>query len=180
MTVHLEINTEEPRWGDLTPLARAAIDATLAHLGHDPACFEVSVLACDDARMKGLNAGFRGKDAPTNVLSWPAWDLSPEAPGGTPDDPETGTPEDPEPLGDIALGFETCGREAKEQGKALVDHVTHLVVHSTLHLLGFDHESDADAHLMEKTEVAILAQMGIADPYADDESGPASAAAGLD
>lgn len=180
MTVQLEINAEDARWGDLDPLARAAIDATLAHLGHDPACFEVSLLACDDARIQGLNAGFRAKDKATNVLSWPAWDLSAETPGGAPEDPETGTPEDPEALGDIALAYETCAREAAEQGKLFADHVTHLIVHSTLHLLGYDHESEADAVLMEKTEVAVLAQMGIGDPYADDESGLASNVAGPD
>ena len=170
MSVQLEINDEEPRWGDLDPLARSAIEATLVHLGHDPACFEVSLLACDDARIRTLNAEFRDKDKPTNVLSWPAWDLSPETEGGQPEDPETGTPDAPEPLGDMALAYETCAREAQEQGKSLHDHVTHLVVHSTLHLLGFDHETEADAELMEKTEVAILAQMGISDPYADDDS----------
>ncbi|MCA2011334.1 rRNA maturation RNase YbeY [Cereibacter sphaeroides] len=176
MSVQLDINDEEPRWGELDPLARSAIDATLVHLGHDPACFEVSVLACDDARIKVLNAEFRAKDKPTNVLSWPSWDLSPEDDGALPEEPETGTAEDPEPLGDMALAYETCAREAEEQGKSLHDHVTHLVVHSTLHLLGYDHETDADAALMEKTEVAILATMGIADPYADDASG----VAGLD
>ena len=168
MSVSLDINDEEPRWGDLDPLARSALDATLAHLGYDPACFEVSLLACNDARIQALNGQFRAKDKPTNVLSWPAWDLSPETPGGAPDAPETGTPDDPEPLGDIALAYETCAREAEEQGKRFADHVSHLIVHSTLHLLGFDHETDEDALLMEKTEVLVLAQMGIADPYADD------------
>lgn len=180
MSVSLDINAEEPRWGDLDPLARAAIDATLAHLGHDAACFEVSLLACDDARIQGLNAGFRDKDKPTNVLSWPAWDLSAETAGGMPDAPETGTAEEPEALGDIALAYETCQREAAEQGKPFGDHVTHLIVHSVLHLLGYDHETDADAALMEKTEIAILATMGIADPYAGDESDPATDVAGED
>ncbi|WP_417628131.1 rRNA maturation RNase YbeY [Pararhodobacter aggregans] len=180
MSVTLDINAEEPRWGDLDPLARAAIDATLAHLGHDPACFEVSLLACDDARIKGLNAGFRDKDKATNVLSWPAWDLSAQTPGALPEEPETGTPDEPEALGDIALAYETCLREAGEQGKPFADHVTHLIVHSVLHLLGYDHETDEDAALMEKTEVAILATMGIADPYAGDESEPVAPATGAD
>jgi metalloprotein, YbeY/UPF0054 family len=178
MSVTLDINAEEPRWGDLDPLARSAIEATLAHLGHDPACFEVSLLACDDTRIKALNAGFRDKDKPTNVLSWPSWDLSPETPGGLPEEPETGTPEDPEPLGDIALAYETCAREAVEQGKTLSDHTTHLVVHSVLHLLGYDHETDEDAALMEKTEVAILARLGIGDPYAEDDSEPVTPVTG--
>lgn len=180
MGVALDINDEEPRWGDLSPLARPAIEAALRHLGHEPALFEVSVLACDDARIRTLNAGFRGKDKPTNVLSWPAWDLSPEAPGALPEPPEAGTPDDPEPLGDIALAYETCAREADEQGKTLDAHVTHLLVHSTLHLLGYDHETEEDAQLMEKTEIAVLAQLGIADPYAEDESGVAAGVARVD
>ncbi len=180
MSVTLDINDEDPRWGDLEPLARRAIDAVLAQLGHDPGCFEVSLLACDDARIRALNAQFRGKDAPTNVLSWPAWDLSPETPGGTPDAPETGTPDDPEALGDIALSHDTCLREATEQGKRFDHHVTHLIVHSTLHLLGFDHETDEDAVLMEKTEIEVLAQMGVADPYDDDGAGLPAGVAGVD
>lgn len=165
LTLSLDINTEDARWGDLDPLARRAISAALVHLGHDPACFEVSLLACDDTRIAGLNAEFRGKPAPTNVLSWPTWDLSPDTPGALPEPPETGTPEAPEPLGDIALAFDTCEREAAEQGKALADHTVHLLVHSTLHLLGYDHQTDPDAECMEATETAILAGLGIADPY---------------
>ena len=180
MSVSLDINDEDPRWGDLTPLARRAIDATLAHLGHDPACFDVSLLACDDARIAALNAEFRAKPAPTNVLSWPTWDLSPDTPGGAPDDPETGTPDDPEALGDIALAYDTCSREAAEQGKTLADHTTHLIVHSTLHLLGYDHVTDPDAERMEKTEVAILAMLGIDDPYAGDETGAPTGVTALD
>lgn len=178
----VEVIYEDERWTalDLEALASRAGAAALTHLGHDPGGFEISLLACDDARIRGLNAGFRGKDKATNVLSWPAWDLSAEEPGGLPEPPETGTPEDPEALGDIALAYETCAAEAREQGKALADHLTHLVVHSTLHLLGYDHETDADAGLMEKTEVAILAQLGIADPYAADESGLATGVAGTD
>ena len=92
-----------------------------------------------------------------------------------PDAPETGTAEDPEALGDIALAYDTCRREAEAQGKTFADHVTHLIVHSTLHLLGYDHLSDEDAALMEKTEVAVLAHLGIADPYADDADVPEGA-----
>lgn len=161
-----ELNTEDTRWGDLAPLIDRATAAALSHLGHDPALFDVSVLACDDMRIRALNAQFRGKDRPTNVLSWPAWDLSPEAPGALPEPPEPGTRDDPEALGDMALAFDTCQREAVEQGKSLDDHVTHLIVHSLLHLLGYDHEDDADALRMEETEAAILATLGIRDPYA--------------
>lgn len=178
----IEIAFKEPRWdaAGLEPLAQRACDVALRHLGHDPEGVEVSVLACDDARIRVLNAEFRGKDAPTNVLSWPAWDLSAETPGALPEPPETGTPDAPEGLGDMALAYETCAREAEEQGKRFDDHVTHLVVHSLLHLLGYDHENDADAALMEETEVAILAQLGIADPYAPDETGQPQGVAGVD
>lgn len=162
----VEVNTEDARWGALAPLAERAAAAVLGYLGHDPVLHDISVLACDDARIRTLNAQFRGKDRATNVLSWPAWDLAADAPGALPGLPEPGTPDDPEALGDLALAFETCQREAAEQGKAMDDHVTHLLVHSVLHLLGYDHVHDADALLMEETETRILATMGIADPYA--------------
>jgi len=162
----VELNPEDVRWGDLAPLVRRAVGAALRHLGHDPALYEISVLACDDARIRALNAQFRGKDRPTNVLSWPEWDLSPDEPGALPQPPEPGTADDPEPLGDLAFAYETCQREADAQGKKVEDHVTHLIVHSVLHLLGYDHDHDADALLMEETETKILATLGIADPYA--------------
>ncbi len=171
----VEINAEDPRWGDLSYLAEAAMTAVLRRLGHDPAAFEVSVLACDDARIRALNAGFRGQDRPTNVLSWPTEDLSAAAEGAAPAPPEPGTAEDPAGLGDIALAYETCAREAAEQGKPLPDHATHLIVHSVLHLLGYDHMRPGDALLMEETEIAILADMGIANPY-EALDGPVDAA----
>lgn len=172
MSVSLELNIEDDRWGDLEGLARRAINAALEHLGHVPALFEVSVLACDDSRIATLNSAFRGKPTPTNVLSWPTWDLSPDTPGTLPEPPEAGTEDDPEPLGDIALAYDTCAREAREQGKTLADHATHLIIHSTLHLLGYDHQTEDDAVLMEKTETAVLAQLGIADPYAENDAPP--------
>jgi probable rRNA maturation factor len=163
----IEINIEDPRWDalDLDGLTRTAARAVLGHLGHDPACFEISVLACDDARIRGLNGQFRDKDAPTNVLSWPSWDLGAETDGRAPDAPETGTPDAPEPLGDIALAFDTCAREAEAAGKPLADHVLHLLIHSVLHLLGYDHLRDADAALMEGIEITLLAKLGHANPY---------------
>jgi len=161
----VEVNVEAAQWGDPAAMIESAVGATLRHLGHDPAAFEVSVLACDDARIRTLNAQFRGQDRPTNVLSWPAEDLSAETAGGLPGPPAPGTADDPSELGDIALAHETCAREAAEQGKRLPDHAAHLVVHSVLHLLGYDHEHSEDGHLMEKTETAILAQMGITNPY---------------
>lgn len=163
---HVDVIVEDDAWGDPSAVIEGAVSATLRHLGLHPAGFEVSVLACDDARIAALNAEFRGKPAPTNVLSWPAVDLRPETPGAVPEPPEPGTPGDPEALGDIALARETCAREAAEQGKPLEHHLAHLTVHSVLHLLGYDHETEADALLMERTETAILAGMAIPDPYA--------------
>lgn len=167
MQMLVETVIEDDRWEGfgLATLAESAARAALAHLGHPAAVLEISLLGCDDARIAVLNQEFRGKAKPTNVLSWPAWDLSPEMPGGLPEDPETGTAEDPEHLGDIAIAWETCAREAEEQDKPLRDHVTHLIVHGCLHLLGYDHETEADAALMEGHEVAILASLGLSDPY---------------
>jgi len=157
---------EDERWEPfgLAPLAERAAAATLAHLGLDPHEFEISLLGCDDARIATLNADFRGKPAPTNVLSWPSDERGAEAEGGMPDLPE-GDADMPEELGDIAIAWETCEREAAEAGKPMAEHVTHLVVHAVLHLLGYDHVRDGDASLMEGTEIAILAGLGLANPY---------------
>lgn len=149
----------------LHALAERAARATLSHVDLPAAEYEIALLACDDARIAALNAQFRGKPTATNVLSWPAWDLSAETDGGTPDEPPEGGADDPESLGNIALAFQTCAREAKEQSKPFSAHVTHLVIHSVLHLLGYDHMRDKDAALMEETEIAILARMGLPNPY---------------
>jgi len=163
----VDIVIEDDRWEEfgLEPLADRAVRAALAELGIGPEGVQVVVMGCDDARIAALNADFRGKPKPTNVLSWPAEDLSPDSPGGAPLAPEVGEAEDPEPLGDIALAWETCAREAVEQDKPMADHVTHLVVHGLLHCLGYDHVDDADAAVMEGLEVRILASLGLSDPY---------------
>ncbi|MFN4288331.1 MAG: rRNA maturation RNase YbeY [Brevundimonas sp.] len=109
---------------------------------------EVAVLLTSDEAMRVLNRDLRGRDRPTNVLSFPAH--------------ESAAPH----LGDIALGLGTCEREALEQGKSLEAHLAHLVVHGTLHLLGHDHETDDEAEAMEALERTILAGMGVSDPYA--------------
>ena len=155
---------EDDRWAavDLPALALRAVTATLGRLGLDASAFEVVIMAGSDARIAVLNAQFRGKPAPTNVLSWPARDLGPAQ---RPALPDPGTPEDPEALGDIALAWETCVREASDAGRPLADHLSHLIVHATLHLLGYDHGCDRDATVMESLEVAILAQLGLPDPY---------------
>jgi probable rRNA maturation factor len=133
--------------------------------GWSPSSSPCQILACDDARIAGLNADFRGKPVPTNVLSWPSEDRAAAAPGEMPHLPPPNPVGPPLELGDIALAFETCAREAAEAAPRRDDHVTHLVVHGLLHLLGFDHETDADAELMEGLETRILARLGVPDPY---------------
>lgn len=158
---------EDARWEafGLDPLAQRAAAATLGTLGMPAQGYAICVMGCDDARIATLNADFRGKPQPTNVLSWPSDDRAPDAPGAMPDLPAPGDADDPEELGDIAIAWETCLREAAEQGKPHADHVAHLVVHGILHLLGFDHIDDEDAARMEGIETRILASMGVPDPY---------------
>lgn len=165
----LDVVEEDGRWAalDLGLLSCRAISGTLVHLGLDPDLAEVTVMGCDDARIADLNADFRGKPAPTNVLSWPAAERAAARAG---DNPLPVVPyfDGALELGDIAISFDTCTAEAQAAGTSVVDHVTHLIVHGTLHLLGYDHERDADATLMERLEVEILGKMGINDPYRND------------
>ncbi len=151
---------EDPRWEEagIPAVAERAARAALAGAGRDPDLHEVGLLLCDDAKMAELNAGFRGKAAPTNVLSWPAFSGEVPVPPGEPG-------EGPLFLGDIALGFETCLREADAAGIPLADHAAHLMVHGVLHLLGHDHAGDAEAEAMEAIETKVLASMGVANPY---------------
>lgn len=121
----------------------------------------VCIALSSDEAVRDLNRTWRAKDSPTNVLSFPA----PPVPAGrlaVADDPHRG----PTFLGDIVLAAETISREAREMGISAQQHLQHLVVHGLLHLLGFDHEQDAEAAAMEALETAILATIGIADPYA--------------
>ena len=158
---------EDPRWEavGLTALANRAAAAAFAALRLPEAGFTLCVMGCDDARISELNGAFRKKGAATNVLSFPSENRTADAPGLTPDLPEAGDADDPESLGDIAISYDTCLRETIEQDKALSQHVTHLVVHGILHLLGYDHISDADAAMMEGLEARILASLGVNDPY---------------
>jgi len=164
--MHVDIVIEDERWNGLAleDAAQKACAAALAHLGLE-GDYEVSLLGCDDARIAVLNADFRDRPRPTNVLSWPSEERGAEADGDMPDLPGEGLPGMPEELGDIAIAYETCLREAEEQGKPPADHITHLLVHGCLHLLGFDHIRPCDAELMERLEVEILAKLGVADPY---------------
>jgi probable rRNA maturation factor len=151
---------DDARWEavGIEALAERAARATLTATGRDPGFHEIGLLACDDARMAELNGAFRGKAQPTNVLSWPAFE------GEVPESP--GLPgEGPLFIGDLALGYETCAREAEEAGISLADHAAHLVVHGVLHLLGHDHAEDAEADAMEEFETKVLASMGVANPY---------------
>lgn len=161
----VEIEIDGPDWAralpDLEGTVRRALSAALAAAvaadGPVPLPAEVSVLLTDDARQRGLNAAYRGKDASTNVLSFPGFD---------PDDPLP--PGMAATLGDISVAFETTTREAEAQGLPFRDHFTHLLVHGLLHLLGYDHEDENEAETMEALEVEILAGFGIADPYAEE------------
>jgi probable rRNA maturation factor len=151
----IEVAAPCVEWLSARPEAESLVDgaarAALAAAGLGPAI--VGVILSDDAEQRRLNREYRGKDAPTNVLSFPIGDA---APGGG-----------PVMLGDVVLAFETVAREAGEQDKPLADHLRHLVVHGVLHLLGFDHETDAEAEVMEAHEREILAGLGVPDPYRD-------------
>jgi probable rRNA maturation factor len=145
----IDLDVDEPKWlealADAEALALAATEATLASEG---AVGEgVSLLLTTDAAIRDLNRRFRRQDKPTNVLSFPA-------------------PQNPERfLGDVALAYGVCAREAQEQGKPLAHHLQHLVAHGVFHLLGYDHETDAQADEMEGLERDVLAGLGIPDPY---------------
>ena len=149
----IDVQIEAVAWTAAQPdaeaLTRRTAEAVLAyeHLSDRG----LVVLLTDDLAVQALNARFRGKDRPTNVLSFPA------------------RPNPEQHLGDVALAYQTCAREAAEQGKALAAHLQHLVAHGVLHLLGYDHVSDAEAAEMEGLERVILAGLGVSDPYAAGE-----------
>ncbi|MFJ5367621.1 rRNA maturation RNase YbeY [Bosea sp. CER48] len=158
----LDLRAQSRRWQALGNLAglRALIDEALA-AGLDVAPrkpmagAELSMLLTDDRRIRIVNRDWRGFDKATNVLSFPA--APPERIAGSP------------LLGDIVIAFETVEREARAESKDIADHLRHLVIHGLLHLLGEDHETEAEARRMEALEVEALASLGIADPYADGE-----------
>ena len=139
---------------DLDSLISECLQASLQEIGKDlPEGTEVSLLFCDDKCIRGLNRQFRSQDKPTNVLSFPAA-LSLES-GHF--------------LGDIARAYETVEREAREQGKTIDDHCRHMIAHGFLHLLGYDHEDDEEAEVMEAMEIRILRRLGVDDPYGKEE-----------
>jgi probable rRNA maturation factor len=166
----LAIEADCPAWGGAgswEPLLRRAVDGTLAELGIErsgPGRAEVSVLLTGDAAIARLNAAWRGKNRPTNILSFAM--LGPaEARAAL--EGRTGAAL----LGDLVLAHDTIAAEAEAAGIALADHVVHLFVHGMLHLLGHDHEEEAPAAAMEALETAILARLSIADPYRADAPG---------
>ncbi|MFV0279641.1 MAG: rRNA maturation RNase YbeY [Rhodoblastus sp.] len=150
MSVQADIAIASPLWSSSPQAEDAVRRAILAsEVFFEPCDAEVSVLLCDDAEIRRLNAQWRGKDTATNVLSFPS---SMQQPGVR-------------HLGDIAVAYETLVREAKDEGKTFFDHLSHLIVHGYLHLLGYDHQADGEANEMEDMERAILAELGIGDPY---------------
>ena len=148
----IDVEIEDEAWARDLPGAQAlvvaAANAALAAAQREGA---VVVLLTDDAGVQDLNSRFRGKDSATNVLSFPA-----------PPNPE-------DHLGDVALAHGVCVREAGQQGKTLAHHLQHLVAHGVLHLVGYDHETDADAKAMEGLERVVLAGLGVSDPYGGEQ-----------
>jgi probable rRNA maturation factor len=149
--------------GDWESLAEGATGKTIAATPHaplatTPATIEISIRLTSDAEVHALNRQYRGKDKPTNVLSFPM--VQPDVIGtlANTDDGEV-------LLGDIVLAYETCAREAAERNAPLEDHATHLIVHGVLHLLGYDHMNDAEAEAMEGIERDVMAALGLHDPY---------------
>ena len=171
----IDLAVEEPGWlEDLPELeahAEAAARLALEAAGIDPAQRIIGLLACSDARIAVLNHDFRGKAQATNVLSWPAFALAPPWPGACPPPPPEPALGMPQPLGDVAIALQTTRREALERAIPLKDHVIHLILHGCLHLLGFDHETDADAETMEGIETSALARIGVADPFVRGDAG---------
>ena len=158
--LRLIVEIEDARWQDALPeveriLAQAiglALDKTES--GGRPV--EIGVRLVDDGTIQGLNRDWRGRDEPTNVLSFPL---------GAPD--PAGDPALPWLLGDIVMGFDTVLAEAESERKPLAHHVAHLAIHAALHLTGHDHEGDDEAAVMERAETALLGRLGIPDPYAE-------------
>jgi probable rRNA maturation factor len=159
--VAVSVIVEHDAWRDIIAepmplLRRAAIVAVAevrrARRSRSTRIPVVAVALIDDRAMRKLNKTYRGKDRPTNVLSFPS--------GETAESKRVR-----QSLGDVAIALGTVKREAKEQGKSVSDHLTHLMVHAVLHLLGYDHEADPDAEEMEALERKALARLGIADPY---------------
>ena len=160
----IDVTISEPEWKashlDVETIARAAMAHTI-EMAKLPKQLrnrelEVSIVLANDDLIQVLNRTYRNMDKPTNVLSFAAIDADSPVPAG-----------EPYPLGDIILSYQTLDREAKEQDKFFKDHFTHMIVHGTLHLLGYDHRTDDEANAMESLEIRILQKMNIQNPYMD-------------
>jgi probable rRNA maturation factor len=149
--IDIDIVIASPLWHDVPAVETILERALTAALPQDAEASEVAVMLTDDAEIRTLNRQWRNQDHATNVLSFPQT----AAAQGT-----------PRLLGDIVIAYETTAKEAADEGKPLPDHLSHLAVHGLLHLLGYDHESDEQAEIMENLERRILAQLGVPDPYA--------------
>lgn len=151
----VDISIETAPWATAFPnaeqLAKQAAEATWDNAGKPETDAEISIVLADDPMIRTLNDRYRGQDRATNVLSFPA--------------EGSDTPNEPILLGDVILAYDTIVREAGEQSKPVEKHFLHLCVHGTLHLLGYDHESEAEAVEMETREVAILETLGVGNPY---------------
>jgi probable rRNA maturation factor len=167
MSVEIDIIVAADSWEGFTGLEKLTQDCVEASRAESGAALvegcEISVTFCDDAQIRELNAEWRGKNKATNVLSFPT-------PG-----PLSSRPL----LGDIVIAFETVAREAAEQEKTLSEHTAHMVIHGFLHLIGYDHETAAEADAMEALERRIASRLGLSDPYAGEAAGEADEAGEL-
>jgi probable rRNA maturation factor len=163
--VTIDVSVAYPGWGeacsDVESLVRNAAERALGRgivaSGLEwRGRVELGIRLADAAEQQRLNRDYRGKDEPTNVLAFPAWEAGTSPPSGA-----------PMLLGDVVLGFEVVSCEAAGQAKPFADHLRHLTVHGVLHLLGFDHLTATEAEVMESLERAILTEMGVPDPYRD-------------
>lgn len=158
---NIDIAIEDERWSEKLPHLQALSEEIIEHSLRatefpDDAVMEINIVFESDAFIQNLNKQYRGKDKPTNVLSFPQInDISAAQTGN---------------LGDIVLAYETVEHESEEQGKTFEHHTQHLLVHGVLHLLGFDHENDDEAEEMEGLEIEILQALGIKNPYETDKA----------
>jgi probable rRNA maturation factor len=156
--ISIEVLVQSPKW-KAEPRAAAIVRKAIrtAAIAASTPRAELAIVLTDDSAIKALNRDWRGQDKPTNVLSFPA---------ANPRGPKRASSATFLSLGDVVIAFETTAREARADRKALKHHLAHLAVHGFLHLIGYDHDKDRDARKMESLEVAILAGLGVADPYA--------------
>lgn len=160
-TFAIDCTIAEARWKDAVPEPAKFVSLVIEFASkyvdfEQTEKLELSVALADNEVVQGLNRDWRGKDKPTNVLSFPSGDEESDLPGM------------PLFLGDIILAYETVAAEAAEQKKEVKDHLAHLLIHGFLHLLGHDHEDEDEAEEMEAMETLILKDLGIADPYRAD------------